>query len=142
PNTGSPPANGDSSANVVCAIPGRSTSQRQTRLEPHLPFARSWISDAARLASTSPCRRLLLARFPPAEQQPGTSENSVTFPDARQMADRAMMPTRPGDFHPEPLTDPDLSLSPHPALAIARKLPPSVERRVLPGEPVGPNQRR
>src|SRR5512144_2096764 len=43
------------------------------------------------------------------------------------------MPSRPGEFHPEPLTDPDLSLSTHPARAIARRLPPSVERRAPPG---------
>ena len=36
-------------------------------------------------------------------------------------------PSRPGEFHPEPLTDPDLTLSRHPARAIARRLPPSVE---------------
>ena len=40
------------------------------------------------------------------------------------------------------LTDPDLILSHHPARAIARRLPPSTERRAPPGEPVGPNQRR
>ena len=38
----------------------------------------------------------------------------------------------PGEFHPEPLTDPDLSLSTYPARAIARRLPPSVERRLFP----------
>jgi len=51
-------------------------------------------------------------------------------------------PSRPGEFHPEPLTDPDGILSHHPARAIARRLPPSTERRAPPGEPVGPNQRR
>src|SRR5215510_14953549 len=50
------------------------------------------------------------------------------------------LPSRPGDFHPEPLTDPDLILSHHPARATARRLPPSVEQRTLPAEPVGPNQ--
>ena len=35
----------------------------------------------------------------------------------------------------------ELSLSHHPARAIARRLPPSTERRAPPGEPVGPNQR-
>src|SRR6516162_3433468 len=29
----------------------------------------------------------------------------------------SMMPSRPGEFHPEPLTDPDLTLSRHPARA-------------------------
>ena len=28
-----------------------------------------------------------------------------------------MVPSRPGEFHPEPLTDPDLTLSRHPARA-------------------------
>src|SRR5260370_31280684 len=42
------------------------------------------------------------------------------------------LPSRPGEFHPEPLTDPDLTLSRHPARAIARRLPPSLEHRVPP----------
>jgi predicted ATP-dependent endonuclease of OLD family len=29
------------------------------------------------------------------------------------------LPSRPGEFHPEPLTDPDLTLSRHPARATA-----------------------
>src|SRR5260370_547273 len=36
-------------------------------------------------------------------------------------------PSRPGEFHPEPLTDPDLNLSIHPARVTARRLPPSAE---------------
>jgi hypothetical protein len=55
---------------------------------------------------------------------------------------RSLMPSRPGEFHPGPLTDPDLRLSRHPARATARRLPPSTEQRAPPGEPVGPNQRR
>ena len=54
---------------------------------------------------------------------------------------RVLVPSRPGEFHPEPLTDPDRILSHHPARATARRLPPSAERRAPPGEPVGPNQR-
>ena len=42
-------------------------------------------------------------------------------------AARLIRPSRPGEFHPEPLTDPDLTLSRHPARATARRLPPSVE---------------
>jgi hypothetical protein len=42
------------------------------------------------------------------------------------------VPSRPREFHPEPLTDPDLSLSSHPARAIARRLPPSVDKGLLP----------
>jgi len=41
-------------------------------------------------------------------------------------------PTRPGEFHPEPLTDPDFNLSIHPARATARRLPPSIDYRVPP----------
>ena len=44
----------------------------------------------------------------------------------------ALRPSRPGEFHPEPLTDPDLTLSRHPARATARRLPPSIEYRVPP----------
>src|SRR5215510_8003549 len=43
----------------------------------------------------------------------------------------ARMPSRPREFHPEPLTDPDLNLSTHPARAIARRLPPSVDNELL-----------
>ena len=43
-----------------------------------------------------------------------------------------LMPSRPGEFHPEPLTDPDLTLSRHPARAIARRLPPAIEIGLLP----------
>ncbi|MBV8135639.1 MAG: hypothetical protein JO121_08380 [Deltaproteobacteria bacterium] len=32
-----------------------------------------------------------------------------------------IMPSRPGEFHPEPLTDPDVNLSIHPARATPRK---------------------
>ena len=38
------------------------------------------------------------------------------------------MPSRPGEFHPEPLTDPDVILSHHPARAPERRPPPSVEK--------------
>ena len=37
------------------------------------------------------------------------------------------LPSRPGEFHPEPLTDPDLTLPRHPARATERRLPPPVE---------------
>ncbi len=36
--------------------------------------------------------------------------------------------SRPGEFHPESLTDPDVILSHHPARAIARRLPPRAWR--------------
>jgi hypothetical protein len=55
--------------------------------------------------------------------------------DNRRNGDHAVLtlrPSRPGEFHPEPLTDPDLTLSRHPARATARRLPPSIEYRVPP----------
>src|SRR5215467_3763948 len=47
-------------------------------------------------------------------------------------------PSRPGEFHPEPLTDPDVILLHHPARATERRPPPSVEKRGLFLLPVGP----
>src|SRR6202043_2392956 len=50
------------------------------------------------------------------------------------------MPSRPGEFPPESLTEPDLILSHHPARAIARRLPPSAERSGSSRfDPVGPS---
>src|SRR5580692_991177 len=50
------------------------------------------------------------------------------------------MPSRPGEFHPEPLTEPDVILSHHPARAIARRLPPSAEPSGSSRyDPVGPS---
>ena len=43
------------------------------------------------------------------------------------LAELHRLPSRPGEFHPEPLTDPDLNLSIHPARVTARRLPPSAE---------------
>jgi hypothetical protein len=51
-----------------------------------------------------------------------------------------LRPSRPGEFHPEPLTDPDVILSHHPARAIARRLPPSAEPSGSSRyDPVGPS---
>ena len=44
-----------------------------------------------------------------------------------QAAHFRFSPSRPGEFHPEPLTEPDLILSHHPARATAGRLPPSAE---------------
>jgi hypothetical protein len=46
---------------------------------------------------------------------------------------RQGLPSRPGEFHPEPLTVPDLILSHHPARAIAQSLSASTERKAPPG---------
>src|ERR1017187_9014817 len=54
-----------------------------------------------------------------------------------------VLPSRPEEFRPEPLTDPDLILSHHPARVIARRLPPSAETSCSSRfDPVGPTQRR
>jgi hypothetical protein len=47
-------------------------------------------------------------------------------------------PSRPGEFHPEPLTDPDMRLSPHPARATQRRLAPSGEIAGFLRSPVDP----
>src|SRR5208282_1002034 len=47
-------------------------------------------------------------------------------------------PSRPGEFHPEPLTDPDVRLSPHPARATQRRLAPSGETVGFLRSPVDP----
>src|SRR5262245_40346850 len=41
---------------------------------------------------------------------------------------QSSVPRRPGEFHPDPLTEPYLSLSTYTARAPARRLPPSVEQ--------------
>ena len=56
--------------------------------------------------------------------------SAVGSPLAGQLRRSALISrcrVRPGEFHPEPLTDPDLTLSRHPARATNRRLPPSVE---------------
>jgi hypothetical protein len=55
----------------------------------------------------------------------------------RRGTESTRLPSPPGEFHPEPLTDPDLTLSRHPARAIARRLPPAIEVGFLP-LPVAP----
>src|SRR5260370_13322037 len=56
------------------------------------------------------------------------------------MARGPKVPSRPGEFHPEPLTDPYVNLSIHTARVIARRLPPSAERSGSSRfNPVGPS---
>jgi len=89
--------------------------------------------------------RLLRPREPPAADDPGPARslpvpdkpslavlpflNLSGDPEQEYFADGMVeeMPSRPGEFHPEPLTDPDLTLSRHPARATERRLPPPVE---------------
>src|SRR5208283_1414514 len=51
------------------------------------------------------------------------------------------LPGRPGEFRPEPPTDPDVNLSIHPARATQRKLPPSIKTRSSSGYPLTPSRR-
>src|SRR5262249_446197 len=55
-----------------------------------------------------------------------------TWEGGGENVEERRMPSRPGEFHPEPLTEPDVSLSTYPARATARRLPPSTEHRVPP----------
>ena len=48
------------------------------------------------------------------------------------------LPSRPGELHPEPLTDPDVNLAIHPACATRRRLPPSVKTWSSSGFPLTP----
>jgi hypothetical protein len=50
-------------------------------------------------------------------------------------------PSRPGEFHSEPPTDPDVNLSIHPARATQRRLPPSIKTRSSSGFPLTPPRR-
>ena len=45
---------------------------------------------------------------------------------------KLVVPSRPGELHPESLTDPDVILSHHPARATMRRLPPSIDDQVPP----------
>jgi hypothetical protein len=45
---------------------------------------------------------------------------------------KELLPSRPGELHPESLTDPDVILSHHPARATMRRLPPSIDDQVPP----------
>src|SRR5215470_10127404 len=52
--------------------------------------------------------------------------------------DQSKAPSRPGELHPEPLTEPDVNLSIHPARATQRRLPPSIKTRSSSGCPLTP----
>jgi hypothetical protein len=62
------------------------------------------------------------------EQGERTGKHKTTQQD-QPVADieAKKLPSRPGEFHPEPLTDPYVNLSIHTARVIARRLPPSAE---------------
>ena len=67
------------------------------------------------------------------------SGSDLIAPDCRGLnfwaidrAIRDLLPSRPGELHPESLTDPDVILSHHPARATMRRLPPSIDDQVPP----------
>ena len=82
-----------------------------------------------RLASRRPLLQAL-GSLPDCEPDPQALAN--TSPEWQRNLKHEEVPSRPGAFHPEPLTDPDMNLSIHPARAIARRLPPSIDYRVPP----------
>src|SRR5258708_33086582 len=59
----------------------------------------------------------------------------TTSPDLPEIR---YLPSRPGEFRPEPPTDPDVNLSIHPARATQRRLPPSIKTRSSSGCPLTP----
>jgi len=74
-----------------------------------------------------------LSPTPPAIRGPGSLEIGCRrgCADPREgvrQEKTELQPSRPGEFHPEALTDPDMRLSPHPARATPRK--PAGFRRV------------
>src|ERR1700730_18155247 len=91
-------------------------------------------------------RRPVSGEYP---SPPGTTLGGGNWPDAEpavlrrwvrslglssrhhDTGEMTRLPSRPGEFHPESLTEPDLILSHHPARAITRRLPPSAEYSIL-----------
>src|SRR5712671_4335919 len=59
-------------------------------------------------------------------QAPSMLQGHAAF-NGVAVGERLPVPSRPGEFHPESLTEPDLILSHHPARAIARRLAPPAE---------------
>jgi hypothetical protein len=50
-------------------------------------------------------------------------------------------PSRPGELHPEPLTEPDVNLSIHPARATPKRLPPCGKTMSSSGFPLTQSRR-
>jgi hypothetical protein len=105
----------------------------------HRPGWRSRLSWGERLeaptAEAGP-RRLPPVRAPSQPPCPAACRGRAAAPEA------SGPPSRPGEFHPEPLTEPDRTLSRHPARATGRRLPPSVENLGFLLLPVDPRSTR
>ena len=67
-----------------------------------------------------------------------SSRQSRAVVTSSQAAAMAELPGRPGEYHPESPTDPDVNLSIHPARATQRRLPPSIRIRSSSGFPLTP----
>src|SRR6267143_404876 len=65
----------------------------------------------------------------------------LVVPESHRLSSHSMVPGRPGEFHSEPPTDPDVNLSIHPARATQRRLPPSIKTRSSSGFPLTPPRR-
>ena len=64
--------------------------------------------------------------------------DNIGFNGHKKIKGDKAQPSRPGELHPEPLTEPDVKLSLHPARATHRRLPSSAETNGLIRLPVGP----
>ncbi len=62
----------------------------------------------------------------------GPCNSNLTEASCLQRLVSLLLPCRPGEFHPEPLTEPYVNLSIHTARATARRLPPSIDCRAPP----------
>ena len=80
-------------------------------------------SEATPLVGRDEEVELLLRRW----EQAKLGEGRVVLISGEPGIGKSRLPSRPGEFHPEPLTDPDVILSHHPARATERRPPPSVE---------------
>src|SRR6266849_10627534 len=68
-----------------------------------------------------------LPRSDRTEMGPLSEEHRPRIRAPGKWSARPSLPSRPGEFHPEPLTDPYVNLSIHTARVIAQRLPPSAE---------------
>src|SRR4029078_8611876 len=67
--------------------------------------------------------------------QKGQSRDRTGSGHFAWVSGHALSPSRPGEFRPEPLTEPDVNLSIHPARATPERLPPFGKQMSSCGEP-------
>src|SRR6202011_5060784 len=102
-------------------LPGR---EPLTQAFGDLPFDRAALDSAPALLNALQGAEVRVAGAKPMSgrllrvvEETARGADGLTIP-------RDRVPSRPGELHPEPLTDPDLILSHHPARAPVRRLPP------------------